>query len=282
MALGGDDDPSTAQADAPATTVSTATTPPSTTSPPVDLNGCHLEAHEIKEGSSGDAVVCAQKALWNEKFYDGEFTGDFDAAMAAAVEEYQTANDLYVDGIIGGSTADALGIWPGDDWFIVRTPEPPPGATDLLGYELSPVASAGDDAPPVPEHGGEDRGKRIVYSRTAQRVWAIDDDERVVRSYLVTGSQYNNELPGEHEIYSKSEVSTAWNGKAQLPYMVRWLDTERGAIGFHQIPVKASGEKYQTLDELGQKMSGGCQRQAAEDAVFMWNFGSIGTPVFVI
>jgi hypothetical protein len=99
----------------------------------------------------------------------------------------------------------------------------------------------------------------------------------------VSGSQYNNELAGTHKVYSKSEVTTAWNGKAFLPLMVRWLKTQIGAIGFHQIPVKRSdGSVYQTEEELGTRLSGGCQRQAKEDAEFLWKFATIGTPVVVI
>ena len=55
---------------------------------------------------------------------------------------------------------------------------------------LSPVASAGDDAPPMPDDTGQGTGYRIVYSRAMQRVWAVNDAEAVVRSYLVSGSQY--------------------------------------------------------------------------------------------
>ena len=153
---------------------------------------------------------------------------------------------------------------------------------DSTGYTLSSVATTGSDAPPMPADSGQGTGKRIVYDRAGQRVWAVDDQENVVRSYLVTGSQYNNEVPGVHEVYSKSEVSTAWNGQAKLPLMVRWLDTERGAIGFHGIPTHISdGSAYQTDAELGQRLSGGCQRQSNLDAAFMWNFADIGTTVIV-
>ena len=64
-------------------------------------------------------------------------------------------------------------------------------------------------------------GRRVVYDRAGQRVWAVDDDERIIRSWLVSGSKYSNETPGTHQVYSKSEVSTAWNGKAYLPKMIR-------------------------------------------------------------
>lgn len=249
----------------------------------VDLDGCQVSDSWLTAGASGDSVVCVQKALYAAGSYDGEFHGDFDFATDAAVRDFQEQNDLYVDGIVGGRTAEAMGIWPGAESFVVRTPKPAPGSVDLLGYPLSSVASAGADAPEMPPNTGQGTGKRIVYSRAGQRVWAVDDQERVVRSYLVTGSQYANEVPGVHKVYSRSEVTTAWNGAAELPLMVRWLDTERGAIGFHAIPIdKSTGELYQTEDELGTKDSGGCQRQAEEDAWFMWNFGTIGTRVIVV
>lgn len=256
---------------------------PATVTRSVDLGGCQVADSWLTAGASGDSVVCVQKALYAAGSYDGDFHGSFDGATDAAVRAFQQDNDLYVDGIVGGRTAEALGIWPGDQSFVIRTPPPPAGAEDLLGYPLSPVATTGDDAPPMPPNTGQGTGKRIVYSRAGQRVWAVDDQERVVRSYLVTGSQYANEVPGTHKIYSRSETSTAWNGEAELPYMVRWLDTERGAIGFHAIPLRNdNGLPYQTIDELGHKDSGGCQRQANEDAWFMWNFGTIGTRVIVV
>lgn len=249
----------------------------------VDLEGCTLTVIEIHLGDEGESVECLQKALYAAGYYDGDFTGEFDAATDAAVRAVQLDRDLYVDGIVGARTATSLGIWPGDESFIVRTPPPPPGATDLWGMPLSPVASAGDDAPPLPDDAGQGTGYRIVYSRAMQRVWAINDDEQIVRSYLVSGSQYHNEVPGKHKVYSRSEVTTAWNGEADLPLMVRWLDTERGAIGFHAIPKhRDTGEPYQTIDQLGQKLSGGCQRQTMLDAQFMWEFGKIGTPVWVL
>ena len=65
--------------------------------------------------------------------------------------------------------------------------------------------------------------------------------------------------------------------------MVRWLKTQKGAIGFHGIPIHVEdGSAYMTEDELGQRLSGGCQRQANLDADFTWDFADIGTPVVVL
>ena len=77
-------------------------------------------------------------------------------------------------------------------------PPPADGAVDLLGYPLSIVATSGPDAPPLPANSGS--GKRVVYDRSGQRVWAVDKNDRVIRSWLVAGSKYNNEVPGTHEV----------------------------------------------------------------------------------
>ncbi len=250
--------------------------------PSVELDGCTVTVTTVRLDDSGASVECVQKALTAAGFYTGAINGTFDVATEAAVRDFQGSQDLEDDGIVGGKTASILGIWPGDESFVVHTPPPAPGATDSWGATLSSVATTGDDAPPMPANSGQGTGKRVVYDRAGQRVWAVDDQERVVRSYLVTGSQYHNEIPGRHEVYSRSEVSTAWNGQAYLPKMIRWLDTERGAIGFHGIPTHISdGTAYQTDAELGQKLSGGCQRQSNLDAAFLWEFAQIGTPVYV-
>ena len=50
--------------------------------------------------------------------------------------------------------------WPDEDMLVVRTPPPPPNTLDSTGYYLSPVASVGADAPPLPENSGS--GRRVV------------------------------------------------------------------------------------------------------------------------
>ncbi len=247
----------------------------------VAIDGCTLDVMSVAAGSSGSSVTCVQESLIAAGYLTGSASGVFDGATAAAVEVVQTERGLFVDGIVGRETALALGIWPDEESFVVRTPAPPAGAVDLLGYPLSSVASAGADAPPLPADSGS--GRRIVYDRAGQRVWAVDDDGAIIRSWLVSGSKYANELPGTHEVYSRSEQSTAWNGKAYLPLMVRWLKTDIGAIGFHAIPLHVDDNSpYQTEAELGSRLSGGCQRQANRDARFLWDFAEIGTPVVVV
>jgi len=193
---------------------------------------------------------------------------------------YQQANHLFVDGIVGRESAIELDIWPDEESLVTRTPPPEPGATDSLGFALSVVATTGDDAPPLPDDSGS--GRRVVYDRAGQRVCAVADDGEIIRSWLVSGSKYSNEAPGTHTVYSRSDMSTAWNGQAWLPQMIRYQKTEIGNIGFHAIPLHVSDNSiYQTSDELGTRLSGGCQRQANEDAAFMWQFAPVGTTIVV-
>jgi peptidoglycan hydrolase-like protein with peptidoglycan-binding domain len=242
--------------------------------------GCTIGAQSIRLSSQGDGVACLQQALADEGFYDGAIDGDFDDPTLAAVVAYQEQVGLFVDGVVGRESAIELGIWPDEDMLVVRTPPPAPDTYDSTGYLLSPVASMGDAAPPLPENSGS--GRRVVYDRAGQRVWAVDDNEQIVRSWLVSGSKYSNEAPGTHTVYSRSEMSTAWNGQAFLPNMIRYQQTEIGHIGFHGIPRHVSDNSpYQATDELGTRLSGGCQRQHDLDAAFLWAFADVGTTVVV-
>ena len=242
--------------------------------------GCTIGALSIRLSSQGDGVACLQQALAAEGFYDGAIDGDFDDPTLAAVVAYQENAGLFVDGVVGRESAIELDIWPDEDALVVRTPPPPENTLDSTGYYLSPVASMGADAPPLPDNSGS--GRRVVYDRAGQRVWAVDANEQIVRSWLVSGSKYSNEAPGTHTVYSRSEMSTAWNGQAFLPNMIRYQQTEIGHIGFHGIPRHVSDNSvYQTTEELGTRLSGGCQRQHDLDAEFLWAFADVGTTVVV-
>ncbi len=242
---------------------------------------CQLKEQSIRAGTSGADVSCLQNAMKAAGYYKGAVNGSFDQATDVAVRAMQKDRGLFVDGVVGRESAISLSIWRDEQTSVIHTPKPAPGAKDSLGYPLSAVATATADAPPLPANSGT--GKRLVYDRAGQRVWAVSKDEVVIRSWLVSGSKYNNEVPGKHVVYSRSETSTAWNGQAILPHMVRYTKTKIGAIGFHGIPRHvADGSKYETDDQLGTRLSGGCTRQADLDANFVWDFAQLGTTVMVI
>jgi lipoprotein-anchoring transpeptidase ErfK/SrfK len=126
-------------------------------------------------------------------------------------------------------------------------------------------------------------GRRVVYSKSQQTVWAYDETNTIIKVHRVSGRlDPRDPSPGVYQVWSRSlrtfsinNPSITWN------YMVRFAKGDRdGNIGFHDIPYQY-GQPVQTIDQLGQPLSGGCVRQATEDAVWMWNWAQVGTVVVV-
>jgi len=124
-------------------------------------------------------------------------------------------------------------------------------------------------------------GRRVVYSEEQQRVWLLGENGRVHRTYLVSGSVYDNLEPGTYQVYSRSMSAIGIDDSGTMQYFVRFTQGDSGAaIGFHDIPVK-DGEKVQGIDQLGTATSHGCIRQKRADAKAMWEFADLGTTVVV-
>ena len=120
-----------------------------------------------------------------------------------------------------------------------------------------------------------------MFSEGQQRVWIVNGREKVVRTYLVSGSIHDNLDPGTYQVYSRSESAIGIDDSGTMKYFVRFTQGPSGAaIGFHDIPVD-EGEKVQTVDELGTATSHGCIRQKRSDAKAMWAFAQTGTTVVV-
>lgn len=171
-----------------------------------------------------------------------------------------------------------LGVLPdgGTPSYASAPPEEDGGASAAL-------ASAAQDPPEpedvsVPADSGE--GRRIVFDISDQRVWLVRGDESVARTYLVSGSIYDNLDPGSYQVYSKSRDAIGIDDSGTMHFMVRFASGANAAIGFHDIPVH-EGEPVQTRAELGTPTSHGCIRQARPDAKALWAFAPVGTDVVV-
>ena len=138
-----------------------------------------------------------------------------------------------------------------------------------------------DDTEDTSLPAGSGGGLRVVYSESRQRVWLVDEADKVQRTYPVSGSIYDNLDPGTFEVYSRSENAVGIDDSGTMKYFVRFTTGDEGAaIGFHDIPVD-EGRRVQTVAELGTPLSHGCIRQAREDAIALWEFAPIGTTVVV-
>ncbi|MQW75637.1 L,D-transpeptidase family protein [Nocardioides sp. dk4132] len=128
---------------------------------------------------------------------------------------------------------------------------------------------------------GSGQGRRVVYSESRQRVWLVEDGDRVAHTYLVSGTVHDNLEPGTYEVYSRSADAVGIEDSGTMKWFVRFTQGPSGAaIGFHDIPVK-DGVPLQGVDELGTPTSHGCIRQRRSDARMLWDFAPLGTTVVV-
>ncbi len=144
--------------------------------------------------------------------------------------------------------------------------------------KVQALASAPDTAA-LPK--GSGTGFRIVFDQSDQRVWLVKADGSVERTYLVSGSRFDNLHPGSYKVLSKSRHAGAFDGSGTMEYFVRFATGFSEPIGFHSVPKTHAGVLEQTKAQLGTPLSAGCVRQWLPDAIALWDFAPIGTPVVV-
>ena len=135
-------------------------------------------------------------------------------------------------------------------------------------------------AAPVPIKSGT--GRRIVYANRQQRVWVINADNEVIRTFPVSGmlGQPGN---GTFSVFSKSPSSYSPEfAGVTFRFMTRFaIGRNGGNIGFHEIPIRNS-KPMQTVDELGAFKGSGCLRSSTKDALFIYQWATLGTKVVVV
>lgn len=129
---------------------------------------------------------------------------------------------------------------------------------------------------------GSGTGRRVVFDINAQRVWLVGADGKAARTYLVSGSKFDNLEAGTYQVYSRDLHATAYNSDETMRYMVRFATGRNAAIGFHSIPVLPGGKLVESRSQLGTPQSDGCIREWLSDARALWTFAPVGTPVIVL
>jgi lipoprotein-anchoring transpeptidase ErfK/SrfK len=133
--------------------------------------------------------------------------------------------------------------------------------------------------PKVPAQSGH--GRRIVFDQSAQRVWLVASGGDVERSYLVTGSKWDNLRPGAYRVNSKTRQARTYRGGGTFEYFVKFAQGRSSAIGFHAVTVRNNGTTVYTRADLGTARTPGCVEAMREDARALWEFAPVGTPVVV-
>ena len=270
-------------------------------------------------GSDGAGLGAAEVSYVFGISGDEPFAGDFDGDGTDTVGLYRPyTSTVYLKNThVGGAadmtfpfgersdtpivgawtgTADTVGVYrPSDGMFHVRHTNTA-GAADAsyeYGYaKYLPIAGSfgplpgGHEAPPTsPPYPDVGSGKRIIYSNSQHRVWLIDQNERLVDTYPVTGKR-GIPLFGTYRVFSKSVNAWAPYGGITMKHMVRFVRPgtfgNQWSYGFHSIPRYSDGRPLQTEAQLGGFGSGGCVRQADHKAAALYAWAPIGTVVHAI
>lgn len=135
-------------------------------------------------------------------------------------------------------------------------------------------------SPALPPNSGS--GRRIVYDISAQRVWLVDANGTVARTYLVSGGTDKPLLrPGTYKVSSMSRHSAASGGHDAVNYLVAFTKDRGQALGFHDIPATGDGRLVESRSDLGTFGSVSGISQWVTDAQALWNFARVGTPVVI-
>lgn len=213
----------------------------------------------LEVGMTDPEVACLESQLIDAGALIDVAPDDlFDTDTESAVEAFQLANGLVVDGVVGPQTAKQLGSWVGPD---VLPPDP----------STCPEA-----------------GRSAVVDRFNQRAWLCEDGE--ITDQMPITSAILQPDPGTYEVYAKDmNASSTLTGKySTMTHFVAFTYGKyQGArIAFHSVPQYSNGEYVQPLDSVGTQDvfgdSSGCIRVLPDDAELIWSWLDIGDTVRVI
>ena len=190
--------------------------------PPIRSRPPRCKVHiSVRLGSNGVSARCVEQRLAQLGF---AVTADltFDAGVRRrACARSSTATGCSPTGWPARTTLSRLGIYD---------PNPPPATA-------------------VPENSGT--GRRIVYSRAQQRIWAVNANGVVENTHRVSG-RLHEPYAGTYYVYSRSQYTySASDPSVRWRYMVRFAyGPDGGRIGFHEIPNR-NGVPLQSAEQLG-------------------------------
>ncbi|MEL6310047.1 MAG: LysM peptidoglycan-binding domain-containing protein [Chloroflexota bacterium] len=142
-----------------------------------------------------------------------------------------------------------------------------PGTTS--GAPIESVAAIAESLPDPGAHWGV--GREIVVDLSTQMTYAYEDGVLVFSALVSTGLPATPTVQGEYSIWHRTPAQTMSGPGYNLPN-VQWVQYFYQGYGFH-------GTYWH--NNFGNPMSHGCVNMTNDDAQWLYNFGTIGTNVYV-
>jgi lipoprotein-anchoring transpeptidase ErfK/SrfK len=114
-------------------------------------------------------------------------------------------------------------------------------------------------------------GKQVVVDLSEQRVYAFEDGRMVFSALVSTGLPGTPTVLGDFAVYIRLEAQRMTGPGYDLPG-VQWVQYFYEGYGLH-------GTYWH--ENFGQPMSHGCVNLTNADALWLFNWATIGTPVHV-
>lgn len=114
-------------------------------------------------------------------------------------------------------------------------------------------------------------GREIVVDLSTQMTYAYEDGALLFSALVSTGLPATPTVQGEYAIWHRTPAQTMTGPGYYLPN-VQWVQYFYQGYGFH-------GTYWH--NNYGQPMSHGCVNMTNDDAQWLYNFGTIGTNVYV-
>lgn len=137
------------------------------------------------------------------------------------------------------------------------------------GTPIESVAAIAESLPDPGPHWGV--GREIVVDLSTQMTYAYEDGVLLFSALVSTGLPATPTVQGEYSIWHRTPAQTMSGPGYYLPN-VQWVQYFYQGYGFH-------GTYWH--NNFGNPMSHGCVNMTNEDAEWLYNFGTIGTNVWV-
>jgi lipoprotein-anchoring transpeptidase ErfK/SrfK len=170
-------------------------------------------------------------------------------------------------GVSWTTIAEANGIYDPNTIYAGMTLVIPNGNPAAAQTAYVPVAD-----PNLPDAGAHwGAGREIVVDLSTQMTYAYQDGGLVFSALVSTGLPATPTVQGEYAIWHKTEAQTMTGPGYNLPN-VQWVMYFYQGYGFH-------GTYWH--NNFGNPMSHGCVNMTNADALWLYNFASVGTNVWV-
>jgi hypothetical protein len=183
--------------------------------------------------------------------------------------------------IVAGLTAAAIGTVGVLAYQASANVPPALGAKSRSSTApaVAPTKAPRDRQRPTALPPGSGTGERVVYSVDDDRVWLVNGNNKVGRTFKVNPSNVDP-LPGSYFVTSRSNAVTGTDG-LPVEHVVRFTSVGDVVVGFSALR-EDKGKDTGSEPALGPAVTSGAIRETRADGDAMWEFATIGVRIVVI